>query len=170
MRLEHTHKQHYHDPSSMSVSDLCLCDCHVCACLPVCMFICMRFYALGSAASLSGLTSRWIAWEQEKYLPFLSFPVYLSIHTSGFYWPFFPQKLHNPLLEVWAEGKGCKGSGGWRQDTDLNCDDSLGFLPLTSSTLAGGGEIAATESKLKDSRRFRQCHKQSLQTWVRSTL
>ena len=72
------------------------------------------------------------------------------------------QKLHNTLLEVWVEGKGCKGSGGWRQDTDLSCDDSFGFLPLTSTTLLGGGESVTTESNLKDSRGFRHFHKHSL--------
>lgn len=63
-------------------------------------------------------------------------------------------KLRNRLLEVWAEGKGCGGSGGLRLDTDLNCDDSLGFFSLTSSILLRGGESVATERNLKDIRGF----------------
>lgn len=63
-------------------------------------------------------------------------------------------KLRNMLLEVWAEGKGCGGSGGLRLDTDLNCDDSLGFFSLTSSILLRGGESVATERNLKDIRGF----------------
>lgn len=69
-------------------------------------------------------------------------------------------KLHNTVLEVWVEGRGRQR--GWRQDTDLNCDDSLGFLPLTSSMLLRGGESVATGRNLKDSRGFRHCHKRGL--------
>lgn len=45
-----------------------------------------------------------------------------------------------------------------RQDIDLNCDDSLGFLPLTSSMLLRGGESLMTERKLEDDGGFRHCH------------
>ncbi len=157
----------------LPVFDTCTCQCCVCACacvrVNVCLpaFVCVRCCRLSPS---SGLTSCWITHcnggkqkerEEEEDLTFFSFPFLFIVFDSslGISATLF-LKLHNTLLEVWVEGKGRQR--GWRQDTDLNCDDSLGFLPLTSSTLLRGGESVATERNLKDSRGFRHCHEHGL--------
>lgn len=144
------------------VSALCLCmGLNVCLRTLVCVWCCELSASSGPTprriAHCNGCTQKEI--EEEEGLPFLPFlfiffDFSLDISVTLFL------KLRNTLLEVWVEGNGRQR--GWRQDTDLNCDDSLGFLPLTSSTLLRGGETVATERNLKDGRGFRHCHKHGL--------
>lgn len=148
------------------VSVLCLCM-RLCASKCVSAGICMRLV-------LQALSTQWSNPPAESHAAmgasrkrgrrkriFLSFPfLFIFFDSSLDISATLFLKLHNTLLEVWVEGKGRQR--GWRQDTDLNCDDSLGFLPLTSSTLLRGGESVATERNLKDSGEFRHCHKHGL--------
>lgn len=110
--------------------------------LRMCLWInaCLQAFASSLSPVLWPPAESHVHWQKKREI-FLSssFSSYLSIfiHLWVFSWPCFWSYIIL-CLRFEVEGRGCNGSGGWRQDTDLNCDDSSGFLPLTSSTLFVG--------------------------------
>lgn len=152
----------------LSASDMHVCRRRVCAWVWMCVW--GHWYAFGAASSLLPVdrppaeshtatgARRKRSRRKRVFLSFLFLFIFFDFSLDISVTLFL--KLRNTLLEVWVEGNGRQR--GWRQDTDLNCDDSLGFLPLTSSTLLRGGETVATERNLKDGRGFRHCHKHGL--------